>query len=405
MTLTATAHIAAQDAGSLLVTANRSAHHNAPLSDTEKDIVGVAAAKIVHGYLDAFPHHASTPLVGLPDLARSLGLGGIDIKDEGQRYGMGSFKALGGGYAVGRVIHRHLEARLGRKVAPAELLDPALRGHLDDLTVACATDGNHGRSVASGAQKFGVRCVIFLHQGVSQQREDAIARFGAEIRRTAGNYDDSVAEADRVSKLEGWTTVSDFSREGYEDIPGLVMQGYSLMLEEIDAQHTAPYSHIFIQGGVGGLAAAVAGHFHDRLGADRPRLIVVEPDKANCLQRSAEADRRMEMAAGEETVMAMLECYEPSLVAWRILEKSADSYISIPDQAAVTALKTLARPTGNDPALTIGESGGSGLAGLLTALADPEARRALGLGTDARILLIGTEGATDPDLYEKLLNQ
>lgn len=401
MSLTATTH----DTGPLMVTPNRSARHNAPLSDIEKDIVGVAAAKIVHSYLEAFPHHASTPLVSLPDLARSLGLGGIDIKDEGQRYGIGSFKALGGGYAVGRVIHRHLEAKLGRKVAPAELLDPALKVHLDDLTVACATDGNHGRSVASGAEKFGIRCVIFLHQGVSQQREEAISRFGAEIRRTVGNYDDSVAEADRVSKLEGWTTVSDFSFEGYEEIPGLVMQGYSLMLEEIDAQHTAPYTHIFIQGGVGGLAAAVAGHFHDRLGADRPKLIVVEPDKANCLQRSAEEDRRMEMVPGEETIMAMLECYEPSLVAWQILEKSADSFISIPDQAAVTALKTLARPTGSDPALTIGESGASGLGGLLTALADRKARRSLGLGAGARILLIGTEGATDPVLYEELLNQ
>lgn len=389
----------------LTVTANRSAHHNTPLTATEKDIVGLAAAKIVHSYLDAFPHHTQTPLVALPGLAQSLGLGGIDLKDEGQRYGMGSFKALGGAYAVGRVAHRHLEARLNRKIAPAELLDPALKPHLSDLTVACATDGNHGRSVAAGAQKFGCRCVIFLHQGVSQQREDAIARFGAEIRRTAGNYDDSVAEADRVSAREGWTTVSDFSREGYEDIPGLVMQGYALMLEEIDAQHTTPYSHIFIQGGVGGLAAAVAGHFHDQLGQNRPKIIIVEPEKANCLQRSAAANQRMEMTPEDDTIMAMLECYEPSLVAWRILEKAADHYISIPDQAAITALKTLAHPIGGDPALTIGESGGSGLAGLLTALKDPNARQTLNLTQNANILLIGTEGATDPDLYQKLLKQ
>jgi diaminopropionate ammonia-lyase len=251
---------------------------------------------------------------------------------------------------------------------------------------------------------FGCRCVIFLHSGVSEGREKAIAGFGAEIRRTVGNYDQSVAEASETGDREGWTTVSDFAWEGYTEIPGLVMQGYTLMLDEISAQAKHPYTHIFIQGGVGGLAAVVAGYFLDRDGAARPKLIVVEPDKANCLQVSAEADRRMSIEAGDATVMAMLECYEPSLTAWEILEKSADYYLDLADDLAVDALRRLARPVAGDKALRIGESGVAGLAGLIAASGDQSMRAALGLDANSRVLLIGTEGATDPDLYEKLLN-
>jgi diaminopropionate ammonia-lyase len=252
---------------------------------------------------------------------------------------------------------------------------------------------------------FGCGCVIFLHSGVSAGREAAIAAYGAEIRRTEGNYDQSVAEASAAGKAQGWTVVSDFSSEGYTEIPGMVMQGYAIMLDEIERQSSAPYTHVFIQGGVGGLAAVVAGYFLDRLGADRPRLVVVEPSRANCLQRSAQADKRTAMGHGEATVMAMLECYEPSLVAWDILEKSADFYLDVDEDDAVEALRRFARPVAGDPALTIGESGASGLAGLEVAVADPAIRDRLGLDTNSRVLLIGTEGATDPELYQKLLTQ
>lgn len=383
---------------------NRSTSRNKPLSKTQAPIAGVGAPAIVREYLPAFPIYAPTPLESLPGLAASLGIASIDLKDEGQRYGLYSFKALGGAYAVARLVREHASQVLGRNVEPVELLTKEIQKVAADLTVCCATDGNHGRSVAAGAQMFGCRCVIFLHSGVSAGREKAIAGFGAEIRRTDGNYDQSVAEASETAKREGWTTVSDFAWEGYTEIPGLVMQGYTLMLDEISAQAKHPYTHIFIQGGVGGLAAVVAGYFLDRDGTARPKLIVVEPDKAACLQVSAAAGKRTSIEAGDATVMAMLECYEPSLTAWEILEKSADYYLDVADSAAIEALRKLARPIAKDPALRIGESGVAGLAGLIAAAGDPAMRTTLRLDAGSRILLIGTEGATDPELYEALLH-
>lgn len=382
---------------------NTSAHHNAPLSHDEAAMVGKPAPDEVRRYLPAFPVYRETPLVELPGLAQSLGVAGIAVKDEGQRYGLFSFKALGGAYAVARLVLEYAQERLGRTVEPAELLSPEIKALAHDMTVCCATDGNHGRSVAAGAEMFGCRCVIFLHSGVSAGREAAIAAFGAEIRRTDGNYDQSVAEASATGQAEGWTVVSDFSSEGYTEIPGRVMQGYAIMMDEIVRQSSAPYSHVFVQGGVGGLAAVVAGHLHDRFGTQRPRVVVVEPARANCLQRSAQANRRLAMEAGDATVMAMLECYEPSLVAWDILEKSADFYLDVDDEQAVEALRSLAHPVAGDQALRIGESGAAGLAGLQAALADPATRDRLGLNAKSRVLLIGTEGATDPELYESLL--
>jgi len=298
-----------------------------------------------------------------------------------------------------------VEEQLGRSVAPSELSDDACKAVARQLTICCATDGNHGRSVASGAQKYGCGCVIFLHENVTQGREDAIAQFGAEIIRTKGNYDDSVAASFRMAEENGWTVISDFSRAGYTEIPGLVMQGYTLMLNEIWEQSDKAYTHIFVQAGVGGLAAVVAGFYREKLDGHRPKLIVVEPERANCLQRSAQAGSLIAMAPGEETIMAMLECYEPSLSAWEVLEKAADYYLTVEEEMAVTALKQLAHPVGNDPSLKIGESGASGLAGLLTATSDPAIARELGLNENSRILLIGTEGATDEALYQKLLSR
>ena len=384
---------------------NTSLKHKQALTQSEAAIVGKAAPDEVRRYLPAFPVYKETPLVELPGLARSLGLAGIEVKDEGQRYGLFSFKALGGAYAVARLVLEHAQKQLGRTVQPVELLDSAVQALARDMTVCCATDGNHGRSVAAGAQMFGCRCVIFLHSGVSAGREAAIAAFGAKIRRTDGNYDQSVAEASATGKAQGWTVVSDFSSEGYTDIPGMVMQGYAIMLDEIERQSSSPYSHVFVQGGVGGLAAVVAGYFLDKHGANRPRLIVVEPSRANCLQRSAQADRRLAMGHGEATVMAMLECYEPSLIAWDILEKGANFYLDVGEESAVEALRRFAKPVAGDPALTIGESGAAGLAGLETAIADPAMREQLGLEASSRVLLFGTEGATDPELYQTLLTK
>ncbi|ODT14722.1 MAG: diaminopropionate ammonia-lyase [Kaistia sp. SCN 65-12] len=374
-----------------------------PLDPVDAETLGVPAAQEVERYLTFRDGHRPTPLVNLPALARELGVGVVHIKDEGHRLGLGSFKALGGSYAVIRLVLEEASRRLGRTVDVAELQSPEVRAVAATMTVACATDGNHGRSVAQGAQLVGAKAAIFVHAGVSDERIAAIARFGAEMIRVDGNYDDSVAEATRTAERNGWTVVSDTSWPGYERIPGLVMQGYTALFREALRELPEPPTHVFIQAGVGGIAAAIAGYFVAELGEARPFITVVDPARAACLFESARAGHIVKVAHDEPTVMAMLECYEPSMVAWRILSRLGDAFMTVSEDEAIAVMNRLARPAGDDPAVVAGESGGAGLAGLISAAADPDVRAQIGLGPHSRVFLINTEGATDPALYEKLV--
>lgn len=385
--------------------ANRMEAYRTPLDPRDAETLSVAGADAVARMLEVRNGAEPTPLVALPGLAAELGLGALHVKDEGQRLGLGSFKALGGAYALMQLVREEAEARLGRPVSPADLTSDAVRGVAEGLTFACATDGNHGRSVAQGAKEVGAKAVIFVHAGVSEARAQAIASFGARIVRVAGSYDDSVREASRVAEAEGWTVLSDMSWEGYERIPGLVMQGYTAIVREALAVLDAPPTHVFLQAGVGGFAAAVAGHMAILLGEGRPHVTVVDPERAACLYASAVQGRRVTVPEGESTLMAMLECYEPSLVAFRVLERLADGFMTVDDHAALDAMRRLAEPVTGDPAIVAGESGGAGLAGLLIASADTALRDRIGLGAEARVLVINTEGATDPDLYAELIGR
>ncbi|MCR4264774.1 diaminopropionate ammonia-lyase [Nitratireductor sp. ZSWI3] len=382
--------------------ANRTADYGKPLSQEDAALLGAEAASQTERFLSHREGHAETPLRALPGLAGQLGVGSIHVKDEGLRLGLGSFKALGGSYAVIRLALEEASRRLGRNVDVAELQSPEVRAVSAGLTVACATDGNHGRSVAQGASLIGARAMIFVHSGVSRKRADEIARFGAEVIRVEGNYDESVAEANRVAEQNGWTVVSDTAWPGYERIPGLVMQGYVPLLREALRAMSEPPTHVFMQAGVGGVAAAIAGHLAVTFGAARPRFVVVEPARAACVFETAKADRIVRIEHGEPTVMAMLECYEPSLVAWRILSRVADGFMTVEEEDAVSAMRRLGRPLEGDPAIVAGESGGVGLAGLIRALGNERACRMLQLDALSRIFLVNTEGATDPGLYEKL---
>lgn len=383
--------------------ANTHADYRQPLLPEDADTLGIAAADEVVRFLQHRPQHAVTPLHTLPALAAAMSVGALHIKDEGWRLGLGSFKALGGAYAVIRLVLEAAAKHLGRPVDVSELHTPAVRAVAQQMTVACATDGNHGRSVAQGAQQVGARAVILVHAGVSDERVAAIARFGAQMIRVEGSYDDSVAEATRMAAEQGWIVVSDTSWPGYERIPGLVMQGYTAMVRESLAQLPAPPTHVFIQAGVGGVAAAVAGHLEQALGAQRPTFVVVDPARAACLYASAQAGEPVKVEGGEATVMAMLECYEPSLIAWRILTRTADGFMTVQDDEAVAVMNRLARPQEGDPAIVAGESGGAGLAGAIQAAQDPAIRQALGLTTESRIFVINTEGATDPARYTELV--
>lgn len=382
---------------------NTSPSHDQPLDPADAATLAREEAREVERFLTFRPNHAETPLQSLPALAREFEVKSIHIKDESLRLGLGSFKALGGSYAVVRLLLEHAGNKLGRAVDISEIGTPAIREIARGLTVGCATDGNHGRSVAAGAQMVGAKAVIFVHSGVTDERVQAIARFGAEIVRVPGTYDDSVAVADKVCQDNHWIVVSDTSWPGYERIPGLVMQGYTAMLNEILRQQPEPPTHVFIQAGVGGLAAAVAGYFDVVFGKSRPKFVVVEPERAACLYQSAIAGAPIKIAHGEPTIMAMLECYEPSLVAWRILSRKADAFMMVGEEGAAAAMRRLAHPTGNDPAIVAGESGAAGLAGLWRAAKSSVARESLGLNQASRVLLINTEGATDQKRYTKIV--
>ncbi len=382
---------------------NQHPDYRNPLEPIDAETLGVPAAEEVERYLSYRDNHAPTPLHTLPALAAELGVDRVHIKDEGSRLGLGSFKALGGSYAVIRLVLEKASRQLGRAIDVAELHAPEVRAVTAGMTVACATDGNHGRSVAQGAQLVGARSAIFVHSGVSDERVAAIARFGAQMIRVEGTYDDSVAEAARVAAEKGWNVVSDTSWPGYERIPRMVMQGYTAMVREALRQLPEAPTHVFVQAGVGGVAAAVAGHLALDLGDQRPTFVVVDPARAACLFETARVGHPVKVEHGEPTVMAMLECYEPSLVAWRVLSRVADGFMTVDEEDAVAVMNRLARPHGNDPAIVAGESGGVGLAGLIRATADPEIRAALNLNEASRVFVINTEGATDPERYEELV--
>jgi diaminopropionate ammonia-lyase len=389
---------------------NGLADPDARYGDDLKSILSLARGAAARAEIASWPGYAPTPLIELPGLARAAGIGRLWYKDESGRFGLGSFKALGGAYAVYRYLAAEIAKRAG--VAPpmaADLIDGRHRDIAEQITVATATDGNHGRSVAWGARLFGARSVIYIHATVSEGRRAAIAAFGAEVVRIAGNYDDSVRQVAEDAKRKGWCVISDTSYPGYRDIPCDVMQGYTVMTDEIVTQlpgGTRP-SHAFVQGGVGGLAAAVLAPLWERWGpraiGGRPRLVAVEPDRADCLYVSARAGKPTKSAGDLETLMAGLAAGEVSLAAWDILARGCDDFLVIPDAAAVQAMRLLARGVEGDRPAVGGEAGVGGLAGLLAAAADPGVRAALGLDGDARVLAIGSEGDTDPALYEEIV--
>jgi diaminopropionate ammonia-lyase len=344
--------------------------------------------------------YAPTPLRDLADVAAAARVAAVRYKDEASRFGLGSFKALGGAYAVMRLLQAELARRgVANAATAAALADGSLREATRAITVTCATDGNHGRSVAWGAQRFGAACVIFVHETVSQGRRDAIARYGAQIRVVPGNYDDAVREAQKQADANGWFVVSDTSYPGYTEVPRDVMQGYRVMADEAADQIGAAPTHVFVPGGVGGVAAAVAAQMRARFGTG-PRVIVAEPDKAACLLASAEAGAPVTVPGELDTLMAGLACGEPSLLAWQELERSAFAFCSVTDDSAVACMKVLAART---PPVVAGESAVAGLAALLLAAGEPFARTALGLDEGSRVLLFGTEGATDPEVYTQLV--
>jgi diaminopropionate ammonia-lyase len=386
---------------------NASDRFFSPLEQSDRNAFGPGVLEEVHSHL-ACIQHRSTPLLALSAMATHLRVGAVLVKDEGQRSGLRSFKALGGAHAVIKLVLQEVGKMLGRELRPDEISSEEVRACAGKLTITCATDGNHGRSVAAAGAIVGCRCVIFIHEGVSESRAEAIAAQGASVVRVKGNYDDSVDHASRQAIEHGWFVVSDTSWPGYESIPTWVMQGYLVMIDEALRQSHArgqKITHVFLQAGVGGYAAAISAYLINTFAASAPCIVIVEPDRAACLYESGLKQQATRIQPQKATVMAMLECYEPSLIAWRILERTASAFMTISDNVGLKAMGMMANPLLDDPYIQAGESGAAGFAGLQAAAASPRARALLAMDENAVVLVFNTEGATDEALYESLLLQ
>ena len=349
-----------------------------------------------------FEGYRPTPLRRLTGLAQELGIGELWLKDESGRFGLGSFKPLGGAYAV---VHL-LRERVGGDASIADVAAGRAAARVGGMTVCCATDGNHGLAVAWGARRAGARCTVFLPGAVSEGRERAIAAQGADIVRVDGSFDDAVRACAEEAASRGWLPVSDTSQAGGDEAPSRVMHGYAMLVDEIRAALTEPApTHVFVQAGVGGLAAAVIGAFRQDCDGDSPKGVVVEPAKADCLYQSAVAGRPSPTSGDLDTVMACLAAAEASPLAWQVLERGGFAFLALDDDGAVEAMRRAASPAGDDPPLVLGESGAAALGGLMAVAGDADARDALGLNERARVVVIGSEGATDPDIYRQIVGR
>lgn len=352
--------------------------------------------------ITTWENYAPTPLYRLTDLANKIGIADIMYKDESPRFGLQSFKALGGAYAGLRVIQRELTRQLNRDVSVAEIRSGALAEHIGRITLTSATDGNHGRSLAWGAQLFGAPCRIYIHEFVSENRAQAMRDYGAEVIRISADYDESVRVTRRESDENGWFVVSDTSWDGYTQAPTDVMSGYGVMVDEISVDLSESPTHLFIQGGVGGLAAAVTARMRQKFG-NATRIVMVEPALAACLYESGKSGAATTVTVHEETIMAGLSCGEPSALAWEILNEEVCDFLTIPESVVGPAMRLTANPPGNDPVITAGESAICGLAALIMASLTPAMKKQLGLDQHSRVLLIGSEGITDREVYAQIM--
>jgi diaminopropionate ammonia-lyase len=358
--------------------------------------------------IQTWENYQPTCLHSLKGLSHRLGIDQIWCKDESTRFGLGSFKATGGAYAVYRQLAQRIQQKTGDTIVPASALQSGVyQDLLSQMTVTTATDGNHGRSVAWGANQFGCQCVIYLHENVSGDRAAQIAAYGAQIVRVPGNYDDSVRRAAADATQQNWLLIADTSYSGYIKIPRDVMRGYTVMVEESIQQLPSGLhpTHVFVQAGVGSLAAAVMGYLWQLWSDRRPLFIVVEPQQAACLYESNRQGHLAELSGDIETFMSCLSAGIPSLEAWQILQQAADFFLTLPDNAAKNCMRILANGIGEDLPIVAGESGCAGMAALLAAAMQPNIKHQLHLDKHSRVLLFNTEGATDPTIYQAIVGQ
>ena len=321
-----------------------------------------------------------TPLVNLIKLSNKLKLNNIFYKDESKRFNLKSFKALGGAYAVEKTTQ-------GNK----------------NIIVATATAGNHGRSVAWGARRLGLKCKIFISEYVSEARANSMRKLDAEVIRVNGNYEKSLERCISESNKNGWEIVQDVAWENYEYVPKLTMSGYSVMIKEISNQTDQYITHVFLQAGVGGMASgAIAGiaKYFKRI----PKIIIVEPENADCVLKSVENGSLQKVNIKKESIMGGMSCGEVSLVPWKILKESVNSCTSVTDENVDLTVAMLKNKILSDVEIVGGECSTPGIISLVACANDNEIRKNLELEESSNILIIGCEGDADEDLYNKLLS-
>jgi diaminopropionate ammonia-lyase len=372
----------------------------------EKPIINGNTLFEVKSFHESIKEYEETPLVRLKKMANFLGLSEIFVKDESFRFGLNSFKVLGASYAIGK----HLAQKLGKDIfeVPYPILkSEEVREELGDLIFTTTTDGNHGRGVAWMAKQLGYKSVVYMPKGSTQNRVNHITEMGADVSITEWNYDDTVRFTSEEALKNGWEVIQDTAWEGYEDVPKWIMQGYSTIAQEVigQLQGVRP-THIFLQAGVGAFASVIASIFISIFSKNPPKIIIVEPEKADCFYKSAIAGK-VEPVTGElTTIMAGLACGEPNPLGWEILKECTDVFVSVPDWITARGMRILGNPLKGDARIISGESGAV-TAGLLSVITIDEKykelKEAINLNSDSKVLVINTEGNTDTEVYRRIV--
>lgn len=382
------------------------------IEDKEKLITFLSDEEIgkAQKFHESFPQYTVTPLVKLENLAKEIGVGGFYVKDESYRFGLNAFKVLGGSFAMGKYIAQKLGKDLS-ELPYDKMISDETRKELGEITFYTATDGNHGRGVAWTANKLKQKSVVYMPIGSTEYRLNKIKAEGAEASITDLNYDDAVRLATDKANETGGLVVQDTAWEGYEDIPAWIMQGYGTMAKEAVAQ-LKDYgvnrpTHVFVQAGVGSLAGAVQGLIANAYD-ECPITVVVEADEADCYYRSAEKGDGKAVAVGGDmpTIMAGLACGEVNTIGFEVLKNYATAFVSAPDWVAAKGMRTLGNPLRGDQKIISGESGAVPAGTVLEIMTNPEFkefRDAIKLDENSQVLVISTEGDTDPDMYKSIV--
>ena len=351
----------------------------------KKNILDVLSSKEIdeaYKTISKWKNYSPTPLIHLDKLCKKLKINKIFYKDESKRFNLKSFKALGGAYAVEKITK-------GNK----------------DLIISTATAGNHGRSVAWGSKKLGLKCKIFISEYVSEFRAGVMRSFGAEVIRVKGNYDNSLKECIKQSNQNNWQIVQDVAWHNYKIVPKLTMAGYSVMMKEISEQiNNEKISHVILQAGVGGMAAAMVAGIARYL-KNIPKIIIVEPESAACVLESIKIGKIKKIFVEKESLMGGMSCDEVSLVPWEILKNSVNYCVTVPDDYISNTIQSLAKSDFSSSKIIGGECSTPGITSLICLNNNIQTKKIIDLSPSSNVLLFGCEGDADEELYQKLLNQ